>query len=217
MDDHLNLRTRCGWVALNDPVYVTYHDTEWGVPIRDDDKLYERLCLEGAQAGLSWLTILKRRDHYRKVFDSFDPVIVARYDDAKVELLMADPGIIRNRAKIVSAIHNAQCVLRMRAEGVGLSDFLWSFVGGVTRVNTWATLADVPAQTDESRAMSKALKKRGFTFVGPTICYALMQATGMVTDHTIDCFRHAELDTTLPDADRPMSENEGHFTNSKGK
>ncbi|MBL8132173.1 MAG: DNA-3-methyladenine glycosylase I [Anaerolineae bacterium] len=186
--------TRCAWVNLGEPLYVRYHDEEWGVPIRSDDRrLFERLCLEGAQAGLSWLTILRKRENYRKAFDGFDPAVVAQYDDAKAAALMADAGIVRNRAKIASAINNARCVLRLQDDLGSFSDFLWSFVGGTTLRNTWAALADIPAETAESRAMSKALKSRGFTFVGPTICYAMMQATGMVNDHTADCFRYATV------------------------
>ncbi|MBK8022560.1 MAG: DNA-3-methyladenine glycosylase I [Chloroflexi bacterium] len=184
--------TRCAWVNGNEPLYVQYHDEEWGVPIRDDDRrLFERLCLEGAQAGLSWLTILRKRDHYRLVYDGFDPEKVARYDDAKVAALLADAGIVRNRAKVASTINNARCVLALQDELGSFSDFLWSFVGGQTRHNTWASMSELPAETTESRAMSKALKSRGFSFVGPTICYAMMQATGMVNDHTVDCFRYA--------------------------
>ncbi len=192
---HSDGRARCAWVNLADALYVHYHDTEWGVPIPPDSpdadvRLFERLCLEGAQAGLSWITILRKRDHYRRVFDGFDPAIVAHYDDAKAAALLRDAGIVRNRSKIAAAIANARAVLRMREAGVGFADFLWGFVGGVRRVNQWTMLAEVPAHTAESRAMSKALKARGFAFVGPTTCYALMQAVGMVDDHTIDCFRH---------------------------
>ncbi|MCK6579707.1 MAG: DNA-3-methyladenine glycosylase I [Anaerolineae bacterium] len=186
--------TRCAWVNLGEPLYVRYHDEEWGVPIRSDDRrLFERLCLEGAQAGLSWLTILRKRENYRKAFDGFDPAVVARYDDAKAAALLADAGIVRNRAKIASAINNARCVLRVQEDLGSFSDFLWSFVEGTTLQNAWAVLSDLPAETAESRAMSKALKSRGFTFVGPTICYAMMQATGMINDHTVDCFRYATV------------------------
>ncbi|MDZ4769800.1 MAG: DNA-3-methyladenine glycosylase I [Chloroflexota bacterium] len=184
---------RCTWVTP-DPLYTRYHDEEWGVPIAPDApdadaRFFERLCLEGAQAGLSWLTILRKRDHYRRAFDGFDPAIVARYDETKFAALMADAGIVRNRAKIAAAIGNARAVLDLQAEGFGLAGYLWGFVGA-RRVNAWASHADVPSETDESRAMSKALKARGFKFVGATICYALMQATGMVDDHTVACFRH---------------------------
>ena len=185
---------RCSWVNLNDPLYVRYHDEEWGVPIRTgESRFFERLTLEGAQAGLSWITVLRKRDRYREVFDNFDAATVATYDDDKIASLLADPGIIRNRAKILATINNARCIGRLHEDGHPLADFLWGFVGGVTRPNTWESLSALPAATDESRAMSKALKKRGFAFVGPTTCYALMQATGMVNDHTVDCFRHGEL------------------------
>jgi DNA-3-methyladenine glycosylase I len=184
---------RCGWVSA-DPLYLNYHDEEWGVPIRsDDDALFERICLEGAQAGLSWITILRKRDHYRAAFDQFSPAKVAAYDDAKVAELMANPGIVRNRLKIAAAINNAQRVLAVQAELGSFSDYLWSFVGGQTIHNQWESLAHIPAETDISRAMSKDLKRRGFKFVGSTICYAMMQAVGMVNDHTVGCFRHAAL------------------------
>jgi DNA-3-methyladenine glycosylase I len=187
--------SRCPWCG-DDPFYVHYHDTEWGVPIRRDDAaLFERLCLEGAQAGLSWITILRKRDNYRAAFDGFDPAVVARYDAAKIALLMGNAGIVRNRAKIEATIHNAGRVLALQAEfGVGgFSDYLWSFAGGATTQNRWTALGEVPPVTDASVAMSKALKKRGFKFVGPTTCYALMQAVGMVNDHLVGCFRHAEV------------------------
>lgn len=188
---------RCGWVSLDNPLYLAYHDQEWGVPIRnDDDRLFERVCLEGAQAGLSWITILRKRENYRAAFDGFDAEKVACYDDSKITALMVNAGIVRNRAKILSTINNAKCVLRLQDEVGSFSDFLWSFVGGETRHNTWASLSEIPAETPESRAMSKALKARGFNFVGSTICYAMMQATGMVNDHTVDCFRHGELGGT---------------------
>jgi DNA-3-methyladenine glycosylase I len=184
---------RCGWVNA-DPLYIKYHDEEWGVPIRhDDNALYERVCLEGAQAGLSWITILRKRENYRAAFDNFDPVKVAVYDEAKVAALMANPGIVRNRMKIEAAINNAQRVLEVQAELGSFSDYLWSFVGGQTIRNHWESLSQIPAETDISKAMSKDLKKRGFKFVGSTICYAMMQATGMVNDHTVNCFRHGEI------------------------
>lgn len=184
---------RCPWVDPQNELYVRYHDEEWGVPLRGDRALFERLCLEGAQAGLSWITILRKRDHYRRVFDQFDPEAVARYDEAKVEALLQDPGIVRNRAKVRAAIHNAQRVLEVQAVEGSFSDYLWSFVGGATIHNQWRSLADFPAETEVSRRMSKDLLKRGFKFAGPTICYATMQATGMVNDHTVDCYRYAEL------------------------
>ncbi|MCC6170240.1 MAG: DNA-3-methyladenine glycosylase I [Caldilineaceae bacterium] len=184
---------RCAWVDPRNDLYVAYHDQEWGVPLRGDQALFERLCLEGAQAGLSWITILRKREHYRRLFDRFDPEAVACYDEAKVEALLQDPGIVRNRAKVRAAIHNAQRVLEVQAAEGSFADYLWSFVGGAPIHNRWRSLADVPAETETSRRMSKDLVKRGFKFVGPTICYAMMQATGMVNDHTVDCFRYGEL------------------------
>ena len=188
----MDARKRCDWVPPDDSLYSAYHDVEWGVPVHDDRMLFEFLVLEGAQAGLSWRTILGRREHYREVFDGFDPQIVAVYDDAKIAALLADPGIIRNRLKVTGAVKNARAVLAIQAEFGSLDAFLWGFVDGVPRVNHWRTLAEVPSETAESRAMSKALKQRGCTFVGPTICYAFMQACGLVNDHTVDCFRHGE-------------------------
>jgi DNA-3-methyladenine glycosylase I len=187
------LLSRCAWANANDPLYTRYHDEEWGVPVRDDRALFERLCLEGAQAGLSWITILRKREQYRRAFDGFDPAIVARYDDAKIAELLQNPGIVRNRAKVHAAITNARCVLALQAEVGSLAGYLWSFVGGQTRHNAWRTLQEIPAVTDESRAMSRELVRRGFKFAGPTICYAMMQAVGMVNDHTLDCYRHAQL------------------------
>lgn len=169
-----------------------YHDEEWGVPLHDDQRLFEFLLLEGAQAGLSWQTILQRREGYRKAFDNFDPQVIAQYDEAKVEALLADPGIIRNRLKVQSAITNARAFLKVQAEFGSFDTYIWRFVGGSPIVNHWASMAEVPATTKESDAMSKDLKKRGFTFVGSTICYAFMQATGMVNDHPITCFRHGQ-------------------------
>ncbi|MGQ9907716.1 MAG: DNA-3-methyladenine glycosylase I [Candidatus Flexifilum sp.] len=181
---------RCGWAK--GPLYLHYHDTEWGVPIRHDDRaLFERLCLEGAQSGLSWITILRKRDHYRLVFDQFDPEEVARYDEAKIIRLLADPGIVRNRAKIEAAIANARAYLDLRDRVGSFSDFLWGFVDGRTIINRCADHRQCPTETPQSRAMSRALKANGFRFCGPTICYALMQAVGMVNDHEITCFRHA--------------------------
>jgi DNA-3-methyladenine glycosylase I len=182
---------RCAW-ATND-LAIRYHDAEWGVPLHDDRALFEFLVLEGAQAGLSWETILRKRDRYRAVFDNFDAEAVARYDESKVVALLADPGIVRNRAKIAAAIRNAQSFLAVREEFGTFDAYIWRFIGGQSRMNAWPTLAAVPAQTAESIAMSMDLRRRGFTFVGPTICYAFMQATGMVNDHTIDCFRYAAL------------------------
>jgi DNA-3-methyladenine glycosylase I len=185
---------RCAWVSLNDPLYLKYHDEEWGVPIRhNDNALFERICLEGAQAGLSWITILRKREHYRAAFDGFDPAIVARYDEAKVAELLQNPGIVRNRLKIQAAVNNAQKFLTVQEEFGAFSDYLWGFVGGKTLHNQWRSLTEIPAETAESRLLSKDLKRRGFKFVGSTICYAMMQAIGMVNDHTVDCFRHAEI------------------------
>ncbi len=186
---------RCRWCE-GDAQYEKYHDTEWGVPVRDDLELFEMLNLEGAQAGLSWITVLRKRDHYRNVFDGFDPEKIAKYDLQKREALLSDPGIIRNKLKVNAFIVNAQLYLDMQAkakrgESAGFSDFLWSFVGGEPIVNHPQTLSDVPVNTPESDAMSKALKKLGFKFVGSTICYAFMQAAGMVDDHVADCFKRA--------------------------
>ena len=184
-------RTRCTWVN-DDPLYIAYHDNEWGVPLRDDRGLYEMLVLEGAQAGLSWYTILRKREAYGRAFDGFDPERIARYDDRKVALLLEDPGIVRNRLKVRAAIANAQVWVELRDSGIPFSEFLWAFSGGAPVVNAWRRLEDVPATTPVSEAMSKALKGRGFRFVGPTICYAFMQATGMVNDHVTSCFRWQE-------------------------
>ena len=183
---------RCAWVPSADPAYVAYHDDEWGVPSRDDRQLFEMLVLEGAQAGLSWSTILRKRDGYRRAFADFDVAKVARFGDRDIERLLGDPGIVRNRLKVESAIANARATLEL---DVPLGEFLWSFVGGEPKVNRWRSVREVPAQTAESAAMSKDLKKRGFRFVGPTVCYAFMQSVGLVNDHTVDCFRWRELAT----------------------
>lgn len=183
---------RCPWCEGFD-LYRQYHDQEWGVPLRDDQALFGLLLLEGAQAGLSWATILKKREHYRRVFDDFDPVKIAAYDDAKVAALLADPGIVRNRLKVAAAIRNAQAFLALSADGQSFSDFLWRFVGGQPIQNQRSALSEVPARTPESDAMSKALAKAGFKFVGSTICYAFMQSCGMVNDHLTTCPRHAEV------------------------
>jgi DNA-3-methyladenine glycosylase I len=185
----VNARTRCAWVPLADDAYVAYHDEEWGVPSRDERHLFEMLVLEGAQAGLSWSTILRKRDGYRHAFADFDVERVARFGEQDVERLLGDAGIVRNRLKIESAIANARAALALDEP---LSDYIWSFVGGTPKVNAWRKVQEIPAETDESRTMSKELKKRGFRFVGPTICYAFMQSTGMVNDHTVDCFRYRE-------------------------
>ena len=181
-------RERCGWVN-DDPLYIAYHDEEWGVPVRDDRGLYEMLVLEGAQAGLSWYTILRKRAAYRRAFDGFDPERVAGYGESKVASLLADAGIVRNRLKVRAAIDNARAWMELRDAGTGFSDFLWAFSGGAPVVNAWRRIEDVPSSTPVSEAMSKALERRGFRFVGPTICYALMQATGMVNDHVVTCSR----------------------------
>jgi DNA-3-methyladenine glycosylase I len=182
---------RCDWAA-ND-LAIRYHDEEWGVAVRDDRRWFEFLVLEGAQAGLSWDTILKKRDRYRAVFDGFDPVAVAGYDEKKVESLLADPGIIRNRLKVASAIKNARAFLEVQREFGSFDAYIWRSVGGRPRANAWRSRDEVPARTAESDALSKDLKRRGFTFVGTTICYAFMQATGLVNDHLVGCFRHAQV------------------------
>jgi DNA-3-methyladenine glycosylase I len=184
---------RCDWGVGADPLYLAYHDEEWGTPSHDDRHLFEMLVLEGAQAGLSWSTILRKREGYRRAFAGFDLEKVARFDRRKVERLLLDPAIVRNRAKIEAAIANARATLDVKRELGSLDDYLWSFVGGRPIVGRWRSLHDLPAETEESRAMSKDLKKRGFRFVGPTIAYAFMQAVGMANDHTIDCFRYRQL------------------------
>lgn len=184
---------RCEWAPLDNPAYLAYHDEEWGVPAHDDSRLYEMLVLEGAQAGLSWSTILNKREGYRRAFSGFDPGKVARFDSRRVEGLLTDPSIVRNRLKVLSAISNAQAVLRVQEEDGSLDSYLWSFVGGAPKANRFRTLGDIPAETAESAAMSKDLKRRGFKFVGPTVCYAFMQACGLVLDHVASCFRWAEL------------------------
>jgi DNA-3-methyladenine glycosylase I len=184
------MRTRCGWVPPGVPEYIAYHDEEWGVPLRDDRQLFELLTLEGAQAGLSWLTILRKRDGYRKAFDDFDAAKVARYTPKRIEKLLADPAIVRNRLKVESTVDNARRIVEL---DVSLSELLWSFVDGEPKVNSFRTVQELPAETAESKAMSKELKRRGFRFVGPTVCYAFMQSAGLVNDHTVDCFRYAEV------------------------
>ena len=183
---------RCEW-AGSEPLYVAYHDQEWGVPAHDDRHLFELLILEGAQAGLSWSTILKKRDSYRLALANFEPEKVAVFDEAKIEALLANPGIVRNRRKVVAAIQNARAFLQVQAEFGSFDAYIWQFVGGQPKQNSWRSLAEIPAQTPESQAMSKDLRKRGFNFVGPTICYAFMQAVGMVNDHVVDCFRYEEI------------------------
>ena len=178
---------RCQWVPENDPLYREYHDEEWGVPVHDDRLLFEFLVLEGAQAGLSWSTILNKRQNYRKAFDGFDPHLVAAYGEEKIEQLLSDPGIVRNRLKVRSAVRNAKAFLKVQEEFGSFDRYLWQFVGGRPRLNHWKALEEIPAKTPESDVMSRDLKKRGFNFVGSTICYAFMQAVGMVNDHTLDC------------------------------
>jgi len=180
---------RCAW-AGTDPLYVAYHDTEWGVPLHDDRRLFELLVLEGAQAGLAWITILRKRESYRAAFDGFDPERIARYDRRRVAALLRDPGIVRNRAKVEATVGNARAFLRLVETAGSFDRHLWSFVGGRPRVNRFRSLKQVPPETEESRAMSRDLKRRGFRFVGPTICYAFMQASGMVNDHLTSCFRY---------------------------
>ncbi len=182
---------RCAWVS-DDPLYQQYHDDEWGVPCFDDRLLFEFLILEGAQAGLSWITVLRKRAHYQQVFDGFDPVQVARYDADKIDRLLQDAGIIRNRLKIQSSITNARAFLEIQQQHRSFANWLWGFVDGEPIINHWRSLDQVPASTPLSDILSKALKKRGFKFVGSTICYAYMQAIGMVNDHTLDCFRHPD-------------------------
>jgi len=186
------MKTRCEW-AGSDPLYIAYHDEEWGVPEHDDRRLFEFLLLDGAQAGLSWLTILKKRENYRKAFDGFDAERVARFGERKMRALLADGGIIRNRLKIRSAIQNAKAYLEVRREFGSFDAYIWRFVGGKPKRNSWGTLREIPARTPESESMSKDLRGRGFTFVGPVICYAFMQAAGMVNDHVVSCFRHEQV------------------------
>ncbi|HLX36706.1 MAG TPA: DNA-3-methyladenine glycosylase I [Candidatus Binataceae bacterium] len=183
--------TRCPWAR--DELARRYHDEEWGVPLHDDHRLFEFIVLEGAQAGLSWDTILRKRDAYRAAFDDFDPAIVARYNERKVARLLGDTGIVRNRLKIASAIQNARAFLKVVEEFKTFDQYLWQLVGGAPKRNAWKAMRDVPAETAEALAMSKDLRKRGFNFVGPTICYAFMQAVGMVNDHLVDCFRYREI------------------------
>jgi DNA-3-methyladenine glycosylase I len=190
------MKKRCAWCGT-DPLYIAYHDNEWGVPLYEDRRLFEFLILEGAQAGLSWLTILRKRENYRKAFDDFDCERIARYTPADVARLRADAGIVRNRLKIEAAIGNARAALALREEFGSLRAYLWRYVDGVPRQNVWSSAADLPTRTDVSDRMSQDLKKRGFRFAGSTICYAFMQATGMVNDHTTDCFRHADLKSQI--------------------
>lgn len=183
---------RCEWPGA-DPLYLAYHDEEWGVPVHDDRRLFEMVILEGAQAGLSWITILRKRDSYWQAFDNFEAAKIAGYDERKIETLLVNPGIVRNRRKVEAAVLNAGAFLAVQQEFGSFDAYIWRFVGGQPRQNSWRTLAEIPAQTPESEAMSKDLLKRGFKFVGPTICYAFMQATGIVNDHIVDCFRYKEV------------------------
>ncbi len=185
------MQSRCPWVT-QDPQYIAYHDTQWGRPVTDSRELFEKLCLDGQQAGLSWLTILKRSDGYRRAFANFDPQQIARFGAEDVERLRQDSGIIRNRLKIESIIKNARAYLAMEAEGIDFATFLWSFVGGKVQINHWQSVSEAPTSSPESDAMSRALKQRGFNFVGTTICYAFMQAVGMVNDHELGCPCHAQ-------------------------
>jgi DNA-3-methyladenine glycosylase I len=182
-------KIRCEW-AGTDPLYLSYHDDEWGIPEHGDDKLFEMLILEGAQAGLAWITILRKRENYRKAFDGFDPRRVARYTDKRLEKLLSDPGIVRNRLKVAAARTNARAFLEVQKEFGTFDDYIWSFIGGIPVHNRWRSMSELPASTPESEAMSRDLKKRGFKFVGSTICYAFMQAVGMVNDHVTGCFRY---------------------------
>lgn len=188
-----NQKNRCSWVDLTKPDYIAYHDEEWGVPVHDDLKMFEFLTLESAQAGLSWYTVLRKRENYREAFDGFNPEKIAKYNTHKIESLLQNSGIIRNRAKVEAAIQNAKCYLKVQEEKGSFANFLWQFVGGKAIINTFKTKADFIATSPESDAMSKALKQLGFAFVGSTICYAHMQATGMVNDHTVDCFRYHQV------------------------
>jgi len=188
------MSNRCDW-AGSDPLYVAYHDREWGVPVHDDRLLFEFLVLEGAQAGLSWITILRKRDAYRRAFADFEPQKVARFDKRKIERLLADPGIVRNRQKVESAVKNARAYVKVQIEFGSFDAYIWRFVGGKPIQNRWQLQGELPAKTADSEAMSRDLVRRGFGFVGPTICYAHMQATGMVNDHLVGCFRHPEVMT----------------------
>jgi DNA-3-methyladenine glycosylase I len=181
---------RCSWVG-EDPLMIEYHDKEWGTPLHDDRLLFELLCLEGAQAGLSWMTILRKRSNYRMAFDDFDPAKVADYDERRIEKLLANPGIVRNRRKILSAVSNAQAFLGVQREFGSFDAYIWQFVEGRPMINEWRKMHEIPAATSQSMTMSRDLLQRGFIFVGPTICYAFMQTVGMVNDHTTDCFRHS--------------------------
>ncbi len=196
---------RCSW-CLSDPLYIEYHDLEWGVPERDGRRLFAKLILDGAQAGLSWLTILRKREGYYRAFDGFDPERMAAYDEGRIAELLQDPGIVRNRSKVRAAVGNARAYLDLLERGEDFGDFLWRFVEGRTIQNAWRNLTEIPAETKESKAMSKVLKEEGFRFVGPTICYAFMQAVGMVNDHIVSCHRHERLRDGSPGFRVPSSE-----------
>jgi len=189
---NINGKKRCWWCG-DDPEYMAYHDEEWGVPIYDDQQLFELLNLEGAQAGLSWITILRKRETYRQAFDQFDPAKIAQYDQDKIDELLNNPGIVRNKLKVNAFIINAKLYMQMQANGESFSEFLWSFVDGQPKKNSLKTRSDVKSTSEESDAMSKALKKRGFKFIGSTVCYAFMQSAGMVNDHLVDCFRYNQV------------------------
>jgi len=190
------MRVRCSWCG-DDPLYVRYHDSEWGVPLHDDRRLFEFLVLEGAQAGLSWTTILKKRENYRQAFEGFDPQRVADYRQEQVDAILANPGIVRNRLKIASAVGNAKVLLEIQENYGSFDAYLWDFVDGRPKQNRWKSIKEIPAETSASRALSKDLVRRGCSFVGPTICYAFMQAVGMVNDHVVECFRHAQIAAIL--------------------
>jgi DNA-3-methyladenine glycosylase I len=190
------MKIRCPW-AMEDTLMMEYHDKEWGVPVHDDRLLFEFLILESAQAGLSWITVLRKRENYREAFDNFDPVKIANYDQKKIEELLNNEGIIRNRLKILATVANAQAVLDIQKEFNSFDSYIWEFVGSKTIQNKWKSMEDVPSFTAESGKMSKDLKKRGFKFVGPIICYAFMQTVGMVNDHVVDCFRHSPIENEI--------------------
>lgn len=187
------MKKRCEWCGT-DPLYIKYHDEEWGVPVHDDQKLFEMLILEGAQAGLSWITVLKKRENYRKVFSDFDALKISRYSDKKIAKLLVNPGIIRNKLKVNSTVTNARAFLQIQKEFGSFDKYIWQFVDGKPIINNFTNLKEIPASTEISDRMSKDLKKRGFKFIGSTICYAYMQAVGMVNDHTTNCFRYKEVD-----------------------
>jgi DNA-3-methyladenine glycosylase I len=183
---------RCSWVG-NDPLSIAYHDEEWGLPVHDDRELFEFIILEGAQAGLSWMTILKKRANYRQAFDHFEPSLIANYDEDKLAMLMEDSGIVRNRRKIAAAVQNANAFLVVQEQFGSFDKYIWEFVNGQPVKNAWRDISEIPSQTETSQVMSSDLRQRGFNFVGPTICYAFMQAVGMVNDHTVDCFRYDQV------------------------